>query len=57
MALIQLSLGIATILRGANITFATLHQAGAVLLLTFLIVVRHRATASPPRPLSAMVAG
>ena len=57
MALIQLGLGIATILSGANIALATLHQAGAVLLLTLLIVVRHRATASPPRPLSAMVAG
>ena len=57
MALIQLGLGIATILSGVNIALATLHQAGAVLLLTLLIVVRHRATASPPRPLSAMVAG
>jgi heme a synthase len=57
MAFIQLGLGIATILSGANIALATPHQAGAVLLLTLLIVVRHRATASPPRPLSAMVAG
>jgi cytochrome c oxidase assembly protein subunit 15 len=57
MALIQLGLGIATILSGANIVLATLHQAGAVLLLTLLIVVRHRARASPPRPLSAMVTG
>jgi cytochrome c oxidase assembly protein subunit 15 len=57
MALIQLGLGIATILSGANIVLATMHQAGAVLLLTLLIVVRHRATASPARPLSAMVAG
>jgi heme a synthase len=57
MALIQLGLGIATILSGANIVLATLHQAGAVLLLTLLIVVRHRATASPARPLSAMVTG
>jgi heme a synthase len=57
MALIQLGLGIATILSGANIVLATLHQAGAVLLLTLLIVVRHRATASPPRPLSAMITG
>jgi heme a synthase len=40
-----------------NIAFAVLHQAGAVLLLTILIVVRHRATASPPRPQSAMVGG
>jgi heme a synthase len=57
MALIQLGLGIATILSGANIVLATLHQAGAVLLLTLLIVVRHRATASPARPLSVMVTG
>jgi cytochrome c oxidase assembly protein subunit 15 len=57
MALIQLCLGIATILSGVNIALATLHQAGAVLLLTVLTVVRHRAAASRPRPLSAMVAG
>jgi cytochrome c oxidase assembly protein subunit 15 len=57
MALVQLGLGIATILSGVNIALATLHQAGAVLLLTLLTVVRHRATASRPRPLSAMVAG
>ena len=56
-ALLQLCLGIATILSGVNIALATLHQAGAVLLLTTLIVVRHRATASRPRLLSAMVAG
>jgi cytochrome c oxidase assembly protein subunit 15 len=57
LALLQLCLGIATILSGVNIAVAVLHQAGAVLLLTSLIVVRHRATASPPRPLSAMVGG
>jgi len=57
MALVQLGLGAATILSGVNIALATLHQAGAVLLLTLLTVVRHRATASRPRPLSAMVAG
>src|SRR5437899_2528845 len=55
MALIQAGLGIATILSGVNVALATLHQAGAVLLLTILTVVRHRATASPLRPLSAMV--
>ena len=55
MALVQFGLGVATILSGVDIALATLHQAGAVLLLTFLTVVRHRATASPPRPLSAMV--
>jgi cytochrome c oxidase assembly protein subunit 15 len=52
-----MSLGIATILTGVNITLASMHQAGAVLLLTTLIVVRHRATPSPARPLSAMVGG
>jgi cytochrome c oxidase assembly protein subunit 15 len=55
MALVQLSLGIATILTGVEIAVATLHQAGAVLLLTFLIVVRHRATPSRTSPVSAMV--
>ena len=57
MALVQMSLGVATILTGVNITLASMHQAGAVLLLTTLIVVRHRATPSPGRPLSAMVGG
>jgi len=55
MALVQLGLGIATILTGVEIPVATLHQAGAVVLLTLLIVVRHRATASPASPVSAMV--
>jgi len=55
MALVQLSLGIATILTGVDIPVATLHQAGAVLLLTFVIVVRHRATPSRASPLSAIV--
>jgi heme a synthase len=57
MALVQMSLGIATILTGVNVTLAAMHQAGAVLLLTTLLVVRHRAMASPARPLSAMVGG
>jgi heme a synthase len=56
MALLQLGLGIATILSGVDIAIATAHQAGAVMLLTVLIVVRHRATPSPIRPLSVMVA-
>ena len=56
MALVQLSLGIATILTGVDIIIATMHQAGAVVLLTFLIVVRHRATSSRARPVSGMVA-
>ena len=55
MALVQLSLGIATILTGVNIAVATLHQAGAVILLTFLIIVRHRAIPSRTSPVSAMV--
>jgi cytochrome c oxidase assembly protein subunit 15 len=55
MALLQLGLGIATILSGVEIAVATLHQAGAVLLLTSLIVVHHRATPSPPYPVSAKV--
>ncbi len=55
MAFLQLGLGIATILTGVNIGIATAHQAGAVLLLTALIVVRHRAMASPQRPVSAIV--
>ncbi|MDP1751116.1 MAG: COX15/CtaA family protein [Reyranella sp.] len=57
IALLQLSLGIATILSGINIGLATAHQAGAVILLTVLIVVRHRATPSRQRPVSAMVGG
>ena len=42
MALLQLGLGIGTILSGVNIALATAHQAGAVLLLTALLVVRYR---------------
>ena len=42
VALLQLGLGIATILSGVHIMYATLHQAGAVILLTALLVVRHR---------------
>ena len=57
MALLQLGLGIATILSGVSIPIATLHQAGAVLLLTALIVVRHRAMPSPRYPVSAILRG
>lgn len=57
MAFLQLGLGIATILSGVSIPIATLHQAGAVLLVTALIVVRHRAMPSPPRPVSAILRG
>ena len=56
MALLQFSLGVATILTGVDIPIATLHQAGAVALLTFLIVVRHRTMPSRTGPVSAMVA-
>jgi cytochrome c oxidase assembly protein subunit 15 len=56
MALVQLSLGIATILSGVNIAIATAHQAGAVLLLTTLINVHYRATCAPKQPRSAAVA-
>jgi len=55
MAFLQLGLGIATILSGVNIALAAAHQAGAVLLLTMLIVVRHRASASAQRPSSVIV--
>ena len=57
MAALQLGLGIATILSGINIFLATAHQVGAVLLLTTLIIVRHRATPSPQPKVSAMVGG
>ncbi|MFO1083370.1 MAG: COX15/CtaA family protein [Reyranellaceae bacterium] len=50
MAVLQLCLGIATILTGVDIAIATAHQAGAVLLLTLLLVVRHRATPSRRSP-------
>jgi heme a synthase len=55
MALVQLGLGIATILTGVDVPIATLHQAGAIALLTFLIVVRHRAMPSRAGPVSAIV--
>jgi heme a synthase len=55
MAVLQLSLGIATILSGVNIGIATAHQAGAVLLLTALLVVRHRTMASLGKPVSAII--
>jgi cytochrome c oxidase assembly protein subunit 15 len=55
MALLQLCLGIATILTGVDIVIATVHQAGAVVLLTLLVVVRHRATPSRQSPVSVIV--
>jgi cytochrome c oxidase assembly protein subunit 15 len=57
IALVQLGLGIATILSGVNIALASLHQAGAVLLLTMLIVVRHRATPVRERLLAGVQRG
>jgi cytochrome c oxidase assembly protein subunit 15 len=55
MALLQLCLGIATILTGVDVVIATAHQAGAVVLLTLLVVVRHRATPSRQSPVSVIV--
>lgn len=56
MALIQFGLGVATILTGAEIALATLHQTGAVLLLSTLVLTLRRARpagtaalAAPPR--------
>jgi cytochrome c oxidase assembly protein subunit 15 len=45
VVLLQFSLGAATIVSGVVIPIAAAHQAGAVLLLTTLLVVRHRAGA------------
>ena len=39
MALVQIGLGVATILSGVNVALAALHQAGAVLLLTLWVSV------------------
>lgn len=41
MACLQVGLGIATILTGVNITIATLHQAGAVVILMILMSLLH----------------
>jgi len=46
MALIQLGLGIGTILTGAQLALATIHQAGAVLLLSTLVLTARRACPS-----------
>jgi cytochrome c oxidase assembly protein subunit 15 len=56
MAVVQLSLGVATILSGVNIALATAHQAGAVLLLTTLINVHFRATCASNRQPAAPLA-
>jgi cytochrome c oxidase assembly protein subunit 15 len=42
MALLQMSLGIATLLLGVPIAVATLHQAGALILFTLAIMLLHR---------------
>lgn len=45
VALLQFALGAATIVSGVVVPIAAAHQAGAILLLTTLLVVRHRAGA------------
>jgi cytochrome c oxidase assembly protein subunit 15 len=49
MALLQFGLGIATVLTGAQIALATMHQAGAVLLLSTLVLTLRRARAVAAR--------
>ena len=49
VALLQLSLGISTLLLVVPIPLAAAHQAGAVLLLTAAIVLRHRLSAVAAR--------
>ena len=49
MTLLQFALGVATILTGAQIALATLHQAGAVLLLSTLVLTLRRSVTSLSR--------
>jgi cytochrome c oxidase assembly protein subunit 15 len=42
MALIQLGLGVSTLLLGVPVAIATLHQAGALTLLTLSLILAHR---------------
>jgi cytochrome c oxidase assembly protein subunit 15 len=49
MAVLQFALGVATILSGAEIALATLHQAGAVLLLSTLVLTLRRSVTTPSR--------
>jgi cytochrome c oxidase assembly protein subunit 15 len=42
MAIIQFSLGVATLLSGVNIIIAAAHQAGALIVLLLLVMVLHR---------------
>jgi cytochrome c oxidase assembly protein subunit 15 len=53
VALLQLSLGVSTLLLVVPIPLAAAHQAGAVLLLTAALVSRHRLRPSPSKPGSA----
>jgi cytochrome c oxidase assembly protein subunit 15 len=46
MALIQLGLGISTLLLGVPVAVATLHQAGALTLLTLSLLLAHRLRAA-----------
>jgi cytochrome c oxidase assembly protein subunit 15 len=46
-ALLQVSLGISTLLLVVPIPLAALHQAGAVLLLTAAVALRHTARRAP----------
>jgi cytochrome c oxidase assembly protein subunit 15 len=55
IALLQFGLGAATILSGVSIPIAVAHQAGAVLLLTALISVRHRAGTELSTPASVIL--
>ncbi|HYM73674.1 MAG TPA: COX15/CtaA family protein, partial [Stellaceae bacterium] len=50
VALVQLALGISTLLLVVPIPLAATHQAGAVLLLTAAIVLRHRLRGLKPPP-------
>jgi cytochrome c oxidase assembly protein subunit 15 len=53
MVLVQVSLGIATLLLVVPVPLAVVHQAGAVLLLTAALVFRH--TLRAPRPTAAVM--
>jgi cytochrome c oxidase assembly protein subunit 15 len=55
LALLQFTLGAATIVSGVMIPIAVAHQAGAVLLLTSLLAVRHRANGELSTPSSVIL--
>lgn len=46
----QIALGILTLLSGIHILPATLHQAGAVILLTIMMLILHATGRQPPQP-------